>query len=110
MKERKFEFGEVVETMAVNERCKKDKDFAKFISYSFIRHICGDWGDLDAEDAELNEQALKNGDTRLFSAYIFNKETDEMIWIITEWDRSVTTILFPSDYRGGNNGRYFQHT
>lgn len=46
----------------------------------------------------MNEQALESGEDRLFSAYIYNKETNEKIWIITEWDRSVTTILFPSDY------------
>ncbi len=60
-----------------------------------IRHASGDWGDTHEEDAGLNDEALINGD-RILSVY---KLTDEVtIWIITEWDRSVTTILLPSEY------------
>jgi len=60
------------------------------------RHIEGDWGNLDEHDKELNEQAL-NPDfpTRVFSAY--NIE-DERFYVITEWDRSITTILRPDEY------------
>lgn len=59
------------------------------------RHHRGDWGDLDAEDIETNNTALKNG-SRLFSSYQVNQEIK--IWIITEADRSVTTFLLPEDY------------
>jgi hypothetical protein len=59
------------------------------------RHIQGDWGDLDPEDREANEQALIHG-TRLFSAYHAGNGTK--FWIITEWDRSITTVLLPEDY------------
>jgi hypothetical protein len=58
------------------------------------RHAAGDWGDLDAEDASSNEMALKHGD-RLLSAY---GTGERRFWIITEYDRSVTTVLMPSDY------------
>lgn len=60
------------------------------------RHVQGDWGNLCEHDRELNEQAL-NPDfpTRLFSAY--NIE-DERFYVITEWDRSVTTVLRPDEY------------
>ena len=98
MKERKFDFGQVVFTRAVADRTEVNEDFARFVDESFLRHICGDWGDLDQENAAMNDEALKSGEDRLFSSYIFNKSTDEKIWIITEWDRSVTTVLFPSDY------------
>ncbi len=98
MKEQKFELGEIVVTSAVHNRMKEDKEFENFVFLSIVRHREGDWGDLDPEDAELNDQALESGEDRLFSAYIYNKEADDKIWIITEWDRSVTTILFPSDY------------
>jgi len=59
------------------------------------RHVTGDWGDLDDYDRKENERALRNG-LRLVSAYQTNK--GERIWVITEWDRSVTTILLPDEY------------
>lgn len=59
------------------------------------RHLRGDWGDLSTEDATRNDQALLYGD-RLLSA--FDIGGDERIWIITEADRSVTTLLLPSEY------------
>jgi hypothetical protein len=58
------------------------------------RHAGGDWGDVDPEDAQLNEDALKYGD-RLHSIY---GAGECRFWIITESDRSVTTILMPVDY------------
>lgn len=63
---------------------------------SFItRHVSGDWGELDAADAAENEFSLANG-FRLLSAYTLTNGTH--IWIITEADRSVTTILLPAEY------------
>jgi hypothetical protein len=60
------------------------------------RHLGGDWGDLDDSDRRLNDAALKSGDDRLFSSY--QVRPDLKLWIITEWDRSVTTLLLPSEY------------
>lgn len=63
---------------------------------TFIRHhICGDWGTICASDKRLNDEAVREG-TRILSAY--KTTADETIWIITEADRSVTTILLPSEY------------
>lgn len=59
------------------------------------RHVNGDWGDLDKEDIETNNQALQVGD-RLLSAYHTLGGTK--FWIITEADRSVTTVLLPDEY------------
>jgi hypothetical protein len=59
------------------------------------RHNAGDWGDLDAEDKQENELSLKQG-FRLLSAY--HLTTGVKVWIITEADRSATTILLPSEY------------
>ena len=59
------------------------------------RHLAGDWGVLPDEDAQLNELALKS-DGRLLSSYPLGGDT--RIWVITEWDRSVTTFLLPSEY------------
>ncbi len=59
-------------------------------------HRRGIWGDLPPEDAKLNQQALKPGEEgRIMSSY---KIGDQRIWVITEWDRSLTTLLFPEDY------------
>lgn len=59
------------------------------------RHARGDWGDLSSSDQQQNDKALQAGD-RLFSSY--DVAPRSRIWIITEWDRSVTTILLPSEY------------
>jgi hypothetical protein len=59
------------------------------------RHVSGDWGDIDSEDKGLNEQALETGE-RIFSVY--GPEVDDRLWVITEADRSATTILRPEDY------------
>ena len=59
------------------------------------RHMSGDWGDLSDEDVKENELSLKKG-FRLLSAY--QTEKGQKLWIITEADRSTTTILLPSEY------------
>lgn len=59
------------------------------------RHLHGDWGDLSDDDRRLNDAALKSGEDRLFSSYQVTR--DLKLWIITEWDRSVTTLLLPSE-------------
>jgi hypothetical protein len=58
------------------------------------RHARGDWGDICPEDAALNELALKDG-SRLMSVF---GNGDRRFWILTEADRSSTTVLMPSDY------------
>lgn len=59
------------------------------------RHLLGDWGTLDAEDWQANERALRTGG-RLFSLY--HSTAGVKFYVITEWDRSVTTVLLPEDY------------
>lgn len=65
------------------------------ISSALARHAMADWGDLDPEDINENNRALEHG-SRLFSAY--HSSARVKFWIITEWDRSVTTVLLPSEY------------
>ena len=91
-----FGIGQLVATRGVVELAKENKDFKQFISKSFTRHCNGDWGDLCKEDKQMNENALKYGEDRIFRKYNFDGETS--IYIITEWDRSYTTILFPEEY------------
>ncbi len=59
------------------------------------RHLRGDWGEVDAADGQANDHALRHHG-RLLSAYTL--KTGERLWIITEWDRSATTLLLPSEY------------
>ncbi len=59
------------------------------------RHVCGDWGDLCEEDRKENQFSLERG-FRLLSNY--RTEAGEVVWLITEADRSVTTVLLPDEY------------
>ena len=61
------------------------------------RHLKGDWGDLDADDKRMNNEAVKSGEDRIFSSYDL-PESSQRIWIITEADRSGTTALLPDEY------------
>ena len=67
----------------------------KEVQQALQRHVMGDWGELDEEDKKANDQALQTGE-RLLSAYRTANGTK--FWIITEADRSVTTVLLPDDY------------
>lgn len=58
------------------------------------RHVRGDWGDLEAEDIAANNAAVADGD-RLLSAYQLARGR---VWVITESDRSATTVLLPEEY------------
>ncbi len=59
------------------------------------RHVCGDWGEVDAHDRAVNENALKTGAARLLSAYTV---AGKRIWVITEASRTETTILLQEEY------------
>ena len=95
-----FNTGQIVATRGVYDLERENPDFDKFVQKSLNRHVKGDWGDVDDEDKQANDQALKE-ETRLLSAYNddrFPKNGVATIWIITEADRSATTILFPDEY------------
>jgi hypothetical protein len=59
------------------------------------RHLAGDWGDLSEADRRLDDEALRRKE-RLLSSYQITPTLT--LWIITEWDRSVTTLLLPHEY------------
>ena len=88
----KFSLGRVVATPGALEALANAEEEA--LTY-LQRHAVGDWGDLCQDDLEENELSLAQG-FRLLSAY--HLADLEKIWIITEADRSVTTILLPSEY------------
>ena len=86
----KFDLGQVVATPnALGQLSHGD------VLLALARHARGDWGDVVPEDGEANEQALVAG-ARLLSVY--HTGTGVKFWIITESDRSVTTVLLPEDY------------
>lgn len=92
----KFETGQVVVTAGVAAEMEHNPGFIKFILESFKRYEVCDWGNTCPDDAKMNDEAVKNGADRILA--VFEDEKYGKIWIITEWDRSVTTILFPSEY------------
>jgi hypothetical protein len=87
-----FELGGVVVTAGAQELLERlSIDPAIFIA----RHVTGDWGELCEDDKKENERAVKkNG--RVFSSYTL--PNNHKVWVITEWDRSYTTILLPEEY------------
>jgi hypothetical protein len=88
----RFELGQTVATPGVVQAMQE----AGHIPPEFLlRHKHGDWGDLDPEDKCVNEEALRRGQ-RLLSAY--HTRRSDKLWVITEWDRSVTTLLLPDEY------------
>ena len=91
----KFSLGKLVMTRAVHDKMNSDIDFAIGVLDSFERYNRCDWGDLCDEDTAENEHALKEGE-RIFAVY--NIGDEKKLWIITEWDRSVTTLLLPEEY------------
>ncbi len=99
----KFTLGQIVATPgALNLLARSATTSLELLA----RHVCGDWGDLDGDDAREYDSSLVHG-SRLLSAYKVTTKPPgdptgaplvEKLWIITEWDRSVTTLLLPEEY------------
>lgn len=85
----RFPLGQIVITTNAHETLSP-----LAVAEGLRRYSRGDWGNVNSEDAALNDQALIE-EGRLFSAYGKGRNR---FWIITEWDRSATTILMPEDY------------
>ena len=86
-----FELGQVVATPGALAFCEQHS-----ISPLLLigKHAGGDWGDLDGSDVQANVHAIQH-DERIFSAYRLH---GEKLYVITEWDRSVTTLLMAREY------------
>ena len=90
----KFSLGQIVATPGALEALSQSAYTAQAL---LDQHQAGDWGQLEPDDVAMNELALTaNEEQRLLSSYQINPECK--VWIITEWDRSVTTLLLPSEY------------
>jgi hypothetical protein len=88
----RFELGQVVITQGALAACLGEEVAP---SELLAQHVSGDWGDVSHEDAYENEYSLKHG-LRVLSRYPLPSGT--RVWIITEADRSSTTILLPHEY------------
>lgn len=91
-----FDLGRLVATRNVVDRMENQSAFREFVYKSLFRYRSNDWGDLNKEDRASNDYAIDHNE-RILAVYKDNN-LDVTIWIITEWDRSVTTILFPIEY------------
>jgi hypothetical protein len=88
-----FDLGRLLATPGVLRAAEKaGDDLMTYLS----RHAGGDWGVVGKDDAQANDRALIDG-TRLLSAYLL-RDGRTRIWIITEADRSATTVLLPNEY------------
>lgn len=87
-------YGRLVTTRTIAEEMESDPAFVREIASAFVRYQRNDWGELCPEDKAENDQAAERGE-RILASYQTSKGK---VWIITEWDRSATTILFPSEY------------
>lgn len=95
-----LELGKILFTAAIADAVSNSNDFSAFVCQSIEKHKTCNWGDCDPEDAHQNDLAFKSGG-RILSVYMFTAspiDSELKIWIITEWDRSITTVLYPSDY------------
>lgn len=93
-----FTLGQVVSTPGALKSCSRD-----YMLGCLARHSRGDWGSVSADDAASNNTAVADG-LRIFSAYPLDPAKpckgwgDNTLWIITEADRSATTMLLPGEY------------
>lgn len=96
----KFQTGILLSTPNVLQWGNIKFSFQVFVEECLIKHSSGDWGDLEQEDKDSNDFALENNE-RILSSYSIPENfgvTESKIWIITEYDRKTTTILFPNEY------------
>jgi hypothetical protein len=88
----RFPLGQVVATPGALSALEKAEQLpAEFLD----RHVNGDWGDVPDPDKQENELSVAQGG-RILSVY--TTSAGDRIWILTEADRSVTSILLPSEY------------
>lgn len=93
-----FDIGQVVMICGVADRAADSATYAFLVQKALQMHREGSWGDVCDEDWESNQNALSDGG-RLFSVYIMSElDPEDKIWIITEEDRSTTTVLLPEEY------------
>lgn len=94
----KFLIGRLVAMRGVASLMQEKPGFNRFAKQSLERYLNADWGEMCESDKQQNEDALKNHDNRIFASYENAAHPRWKLWIITEYDYSATTLLFPSEY------------
>lgn len=89
-----FQLGRLTMTRGVQSLVVDGFDLGQLLA----RYKRGEWGDSDKEDIDSNNRAVKKGGARIFSSYDVPESPDGRVWIITEHDRSSTTVLLPTEY------------
>jgi hypothetical protein len=92
-----FELGQTVVTAAALDALgwQDGEEFPAAVKQMLDRHASHDWGDLGVHDCRMNDAAVRRGDDRVLSRYNLDAGA---FYVITEWDRSVTTVLRVQDY------------
>lgn len=93
-----FLLGRLCATRGVVYDMERDAAFARFVADSLARYRRCDWGDVSAADGKANGRAVECGGERILAAYRYPGHGSRKIWILTEADRSVTTVLYPEEY------------
>lgn len=88
--EPKFNLGQTFITALARELLDDDQ-----VQEMLTRHVSGDWGDLDEHDRAMNDRAVESGRHRILSRFDVGRQ---IFYVITEWDRSLTTVLRSEDY------------
>ena len=94
----KFMIGRLCASRGVADCMAENRGFERFVQDSLARYFQCDWGETTAADKRSNDEAVTVGDERILAAYHYPGRSDLKIWIITEADRSATTVIFPSEY------------
>jgi hypothetical protein len=89
-----FKLGQIFITQGIKEIIKEEPILEVTLEVLLESYQRGDWGIICDEDKRANNKALI-GDSRILAAYMLG---NKKIWVITEWDRSLTTILLPEEY------------
>lgn len=92
--------GQTGQTRGIAEWSKQSVSRMEWLIGCFNRHLRFDWGDMDEEDLRTNDIATVSED-RIFSSYNIPEEMQDgesKVWIVTEWTKDTTTIMFPSEY------------
>ncbi len=85
-----FQLGDIVATIGASNLNRDE------VKIALNKHANCDWGDTNPADAKLNDEVIATSDGRIFSVY--HTSNGIKFWIITEWDRSYTTVLLPNEY------------
>lgn len=97
----KFSIGHLVVTRGWAATFPAEDEWCRLLAMTWLarRHVAGDWSEMDPQDRQENEWASQNGE-RILSSFTYTGADGEplKVWVITESDRSTTTILLPEEY------------